>query len=316
MEFLPLTVLQILDCQVSQIKRERPGEVGLQVAAINCKPHNIHRAQRGHFLRSKLPPKKAVMEFKVSPDAVLPVGFYLRAEHFVPGQYLDLSGITKGKGFQGVMKRWGFKGGRASHGTSLAHRTPGSTGQHANPSKVFPGKKMPGRMGGKQRTSKNAFLWKIDTKNNLLYVKGQVPGAPNTIIRVKDAKNKLFPHIPPYPTYRRKPEEVLPEIITANSPKPLWFRKMMARRAAFADDLSKNTDDHPSAVQHLLNHMDAYPSYEKWKKGLLPPGPNPSPHPSCVSAGVRLELPWQKAFLKQFAELKEQQRARPSHMEP
>jgi large subunit ribosomal protein L3 len=93
-----------------------------------------------------------IREFRVSPDATVDVGTRLRAAHFVPGQLVDATGIGRGKGFAGVMKRWNFKGGRATHGNSLAHRAPGSTGQSQGPGKVFKGKKMPGRMGGKQVT--------------------------------------------------------------------------------------------------------------------------------------------------------------------
>lgn len=297
MEWLPLTVLQVVDCQVVQVKKERHNEyeeekVGLQVGAVDGKWRRLAKAQRGHFFHAGVNPKKVLMEFKISPDAVVPVGTELRAEHFVPGQLLDLTGKTKGKGFQGVMKRWGFSGGPASHGNSASHREPGSTGQHSIPSKVWKGKKMPGRMGNKYRTTKNLLLWKIDTKNNLLYVKGPVPGAPGSYIRVRDAKNKLHSLVPPYPTYMRQPEEVLPEVITANSPEPMWYKKMMARQAAFAEDLSKNTDDNQTAVQVVLAHKEAFPSYDKWKKGLLPPGPNPSKHHSCLSVGEPMEFPW------------------------
>jgi len=279
------------------VKREKHNEyederVALQVGAVNTLWKRLTKPQRGHCHHAGVPPKKVLMEFAISPDAILPPGTEQRAEHFYPGQLLDLTGKTKGKGFQGVMKRWGFSGQLASHGNSLSHRAPGSVGQHANPSKVWKGKKLPGRMGNKYRTVKNAFLWKIDTKHNLLYVKGPVPGAPGSYIRVRDAKNKLHQSIPPYPTYLRKEGELLPEIITANSPEPLWFKKMMARQAAFAEDPRKNLDDSPDAVKMILDHIKEFPSYDKWKKGLLPPGRSPSKHYSCASYGEKIEPAW------------------------
>jgi len=295
MQCLPTTVLQIVACQVVQVKREQHNvyeeeQIGIQVGAANTEWKRLDKSERGHFFRAGVPPKKVLMEFKVSPDAVLPIGLELRAEHFVPGQYLDITGKTKGKGFQGVMKRWGFSGGPASHGASLSHRTPGSIGQHSIPSKVWKGKKMPGRMGNKYRTVKNAFLWKIDTKQNLLYIRGAIPGPPGSFLRVRDAKNKLHELVPPYPTYIRQEGEVPPEVITANSPEPVWFKKMMARRAAFAEDPSKNLDDDQTAVQAILDHKEQFPSYDKWKKGLLPPGRSPSTHYSCRSFGESINL--------------------------
>lgn len=110
---------------------------------------------------------------------------------------MDVTGITIGKGFQGVMKKWGFKGGPASHGNSLAHRVPGSTGQNQNPGKVFKGKKMPGRMGGEQRTVQNAYVFKVDPARNLLYLKGMVPGHKGNFVLVKDAVKMGFEQQPP-----------------------------------------------------------------------------------------------------------------------
>ncbi|QHN91685.1 50S ribosomal protein-2 [Arachis hypogaea] len=118
--------------------------------------------------------KRKLRDFPVTEDALLPVGTSLNVRHFVPGQYVDITGITKGKGFQGGMKRHGFKGMLASHGASLSHRSIGSTGQRDAPGKVFKGKKMPGRMGGEQRTVKNVWVYKICPARNLMWVKGQL----------------------------------------------------------------------------------------------------------------------------------------------
>ncbi|KAL4585037.1 hypothetical protein LXL04_009650 [Taraxacum kok-saghyz] len=149
-----------------------------------------------------VPLKRKLREFPVTEDALLPLGTQIGVRHFVPGQYVDVTGITKGKGFQGAMKRWGFKGGPASHGASFSHRCPGSTGQRDAPGKVFKGKKMHGRMGGKQRTVKYGWVYKIDPARNLMWVRGQVPGNEGNFVFIKDAWYKK-PDVSmlPFPTY-------------------------------------------------------------------------------------------------------------------
>lgn len=119
------------------------------------------------------------------------IGAVISAAHFIPGQYIDVTAPSIGKGFQGAMKRWGFKGGRASHGTSLAHRAMGSTGQRQDPGRVFKGKKMPGRMGGKSVTVQNLKIMKVDSELNVLFVKGAVPGHDMQYVRVRDALKKM-----------------------------------------------------------------------------------------------------------------------------
>ncbi|KAL0388945.1 UNVERIFIED_CONTAM: 50S ribosomal protein L3-2, mitochondrial [Sesamum radiatum] len=142
--------------------------------------------------------KRKLTEFPVTEDALLPVGTSISVRHFVPGQYVDVTGITKGKGFQGGMKRWGFKGMPASHGASLSHRSIGSTGQRDAPGKVFKGKKMPGHMGVEQRTVKNVWIYKVDPARNLLWV----PGATGNFVFIKDAVyKKPDMSLLPFPTY-------------------------------------------------------------------------------------------------------------------
>jgi large subunit ribosomal protein L3 len=126
---MPLTVLWVDDCQVVQVKRpETDGYLALQLGCGAKRPKQVSGTLRGHFSTADVPIKRKVAEFRVTPDALLPVGFSLLASHFVAGQYVDVSGTSIGKGFQGVMKRWGFAGQPASHGNSLAHRGAGSTG--------------------------------------------------------------------------------------------------------------------------------------------------------------------------------------------
>ncbi|KAJ2932877.1 hypothetical protein H1R20_g4198, partial [Candolleomyces eurysporus] len=188
----PVTILQVEDCQVTaNIKTPKPDHSvyhAVQVAACNKNAKATTRQMLGHFSKAKVSPKRYVKEFPVSADAHIPVGTTLSAIHFVPGQYVDCVAKSIGKGFQGVMKRWGFHGLAASHGVSISHRSAGSTGNHQDPGRVFPGKKMAGRMGGTQVTVQNLAVVRVDSALNLIYVRGQVPGVDNAPVYVRDAK--------------------------------------------------------------------------------------------------------------------------------
>ncbi|KAG5181324.1 translation protein [Tribonema minus] len=204
-----VTVLHLDACQVTQVCREEThGYTAVQVGAGEAKPKNVRKSLAGLFAKAGVPPKRRLGEFRVTPDALLPVGFRLRAQHFVPGQLIDVRGTTKGKGFQGGMKRWNFKGQRASHGVSKTHRHIGSTGQCQDPGRVFKGKKMPGRMGGTAVTVQCLRILKLDTQRDLLFVKGHVPGPRGAFLRVQDAlKRAEFPAPPPFPSYAPPPHE-------------------------------------------------------------------------------------------------------------
>lgn len=148
--------------QVVQIKSEpSEGYTALQLGCGSKRDKQLNGRQLGHYRNAGVDNKRKLAEFRVSQDAMLPVGFELSAAHFVPGQFLDIAGMTIGKGFQGVMKRHGFKGQPASHGNSLAHRAPGGIGACQDPGKVWPGKKMPGRMGNKRRTVQSVWVYKV-----------------------------------------------------------------------------------------------------------------------------------------------------------
>lgn len=204
---VPATVLYVDANQVSMHVRheaaspEEEPYIAVQVAATDARENAVSAPVRGHLEKAGLGPKRVVREFRVSEDALVPLGTTLSAAHFVPGQDVDVRAITRGKGFAGVMKRHNFAGGNASHGASLAHRTPGSIGNNQDPGRVFPGKRMPGRMGGHYRTVQNVRVLRIDVKNELIFVKGQVPGPDGGVVVVRDALKSLVKNA--YYTYRK-----------------------------------------------------------------------------------------------------------------
>ena len=152
---------------------------------------NLKKPQAGHFLKFNLPPKRHLTEFPVTPENFLPVGYCLSPRHFQIGQFVDVQAISKGKGYQGTMKRWNFDGQGASHGNSVSHRHPGSIGNNEFPGKVFKGKKMAGQLGSESATILNQLVVKIDVERSLLFVKGNVPGGINTPVRIRDAVKKI-----------------------------------------------------------------------------------------------------------------------------
>tara|TARA_X000000950_G_scaffold13469_1_gene14537 strand:- start:3091 stop:3735 length:645 start_codon:yes stop_codon:yes gene_type:complete len=185
-----VTVLKVDDCIVSNVKTlNKDGYNAVQLASIETKKDisNIKKPQRKVFSSTNITPKKILKEFKVDNDNVLEVGTKLNVEHFKVNQFVDASSISIGKGFAGVMKRHNFGGLRASHGVSISHRSHGSTGQNQDPGRVFKGKKMAGRMGNKKVTKQNLKIVEIDNINNLLIVKGSVPGKKNSIVFLKDS---------------------------------------------------------------------------------------------------------------------------------
>jgi len=208
----PLTIIHIADNVVVQVKtEEKEGYDALQVGAVNMKLKHTTKPLMGHFAKVDVLPKRKLVEFPVTKDCMLPVGTVLHAMHYMPTQRINVQGTSKGKGFQGGMKRWGFGGQPATHGVSLAHRSIGSTGQRQDPGKVFKGKKMPGRMGGERIFMYNSRVFKVDPYNNLIYVTGSVPGGKNSVLEITDSpKNTYYVETPPYPTYYPKEGEKLP----------------------------------------------------------------------------------------------------------
>ncbi|MFQ5959335.1 MAG: 50S ribosomal protein L3 [Alphaproteobacteria bacterium] len=197
---VPVTVLRMDACQVVATRTlDRDGYTAVQVGVGRAKVKNVTKPMRGHFAKARVEPKRRLAAFRVSPDALLDVGATISPDHFVTGQYVDVAGTSIGKGFAGVMKRHNFSGQRASHGVSLAHRKPGSTGQCQDPGKVFKGKKMPGHMGARRVTVQNLEVVEIDNDRGVILVKGGVPGAKGGYVLVTDAKKHPLPEGAPYP---------------------------------------------------------------------------------------------------------------------
>jgi large subunit ribosomal protein L3 len=197
-EHVPVTVLKVDQCQVVGHRTvEANGYVALQLGAGSRKPKNVTRAERGHFAKVEVEPKRKLVEFRVSDDAVIPVGAELTADHFVAGQRVDVTGTSTGKGFAGAMKRWNFGGLRATHGVSISHRSHGSTGGRQDPGKVFKNKKMAGHLGDERVTTQNLKVVSTDPERGLILVEGAVPGVKGGWILVRDAvKTKLPDGIP------------------------------------------------------------------------------------------------------------------------
>ena len=224
---------------MAQVKTEETdGYTAIQVASGWIHPKNQSKPVLGHLKKHGIPQaKRHLQEFRVTPDALIAPGTELTADHYLVGQLVDVcansyvvpllhvlsllihTGNRRGKGFQGPMKRWGFKGGSASHGNSKAHRSHGGMGGCQDPGKVWKGKKMAGHMGAKRTTVKNLLVYKVDSVHNLVYIKGAVPGPAQGWVRLTDAKNKKFTEAPPFPTYQRTPGEELKEKVLF-VPKP------------------------------------------------------------------------------------------------
>src|SRR5450432_1715279 len=197
---VPVTVLSLEGCQVTaQRTKDKDGYVALQLGAGAKKAKNTSKAERGHFAKALVEPKRHVVEFRVSEDNLIDVGAEFTADHFMAGQKVDVSGLTVGKGFAGAMKRWNFKGLRATHGVSVSHRSHGSTGQRQDPGKVFKGKKMAGHMGQENVTTLNLTVFRVDVERGLILIKGAVPGTEGTFVKIRDSIKKAPPQGLPTP---------------------------------------------------------------------------------------------------------------------
>jgi large subunit ribosomal protein L3 len=211
---IPVTVLKVDECQVVSVRtEEKDGYTAVQLGAGKAKVKRTSKANRGHFAKTKVEPKKKLAEFRVSNANVPEIGAELGANHFIKGQLVDVTGTSIGKGFAGAMKRHNFGGLRATHGVSVSHRSHGSTGQRQDPGKVFKGKKMAGHMGDVRVTTQNLEVVDVDLIDNLILVKGAVPGAQNGWVLVTDAVKKPMPKDVPLPAGLKsdaKPQEQAP----------------------------------------------------------------------------------------------------------
>ncbi len=206
-EHVPATVLRLANCQViAHRTKDRDGYVALQLGAGPRKAGNVSKAERGHFAAAKVEPKRKLAEFRVEEKELIPVGAEITADHFVVGQYVDVTGTSIGKGFAGPMKRWNFGGLRASHGVSISHRSHGSTGGRQDPGKTFKNKKMAGHMGVERVTTLNLKVVMTDVERGLVYVEGAVPGHKGGWIMLRDAIKKALPKEIPTPGKFRLPE--------------------------------------------------------------------------------------------------------------
>lgn len=197
---VPVTVLYLDEVQVVDARtNERDGYTALQLGYGKAKVKNVSKPNRGHFARVKVEPKQKLVEFRVTEDAVVEAGARLTAAHFVVGQKVDVTGISKGKGFAGGMKRWNFKGLEATHGVSISHRSHGSTGNRQDPGKTFKNKKMAGHLGSERVTTQNLEVAAVDVEKNLIMIKGAVPGAKNGFVLLRDAIKKPRHADAPFP---------------------------------------------------------------------------------------------------------------------
>jgi large subunit ribosomal protein L3 len=202
---IPVSVLKIENCQVIAVRtQEKDGYTAVQLGVGIAKTKNVSKPQRGHFAKAKVEPKARLAEFRVSEEALLEVGAEITAAHFVAGQYVDVVGISIGKGFAGAMKRHNFAGLRASHGVSVSHRSHGSTGQRQSPGKMFKNKKMAGHLGAERVTTQSLKVMAADAERGVLMIKGSVPGSPGGFVLVKDAAKRRAPEGLPFPAALRQ----------------------------------------------------------------------------------------------------------------
>jgi len=197
---VPVTVLKLDNCQVVGVRtKDKNGYTAVQLGVGSAKTKKVSKAMRGVFAQAKVEPKKKMVEFRVSDNALLEIGTELSVSHFVPGQYVDVTSTSIGKGFAGVMKRHNFHGLRATHGVSVSHRSHGSTGQRQDPGRVFKGKKMAGHMGDRQVTTLNLKVVAIDPEMELILVCGAVPGSEGAYVEIRDAVKRPLPKDAPMP---------------------------------------------------------------------------------------------------------------------
>jgi large subunit ribosomal protein L3 len=240
---VPVTVLSLEGCQVvGQRTAEKDGYVALQLGAGAKKAKNTSKAMRGHFAKAQVEPKRTVAEFRVSEDNLIEVGAEITADHFVPGQKIDVTGATVGKGFAGAMKRWNFGGLRATHGVSVSHRSHGSTGNRQDPGRTFPGKKMAGHLGQETVTTLNLTVWRVDAERGLILVRGAVPGTEGSFVKIRDAVKAALPKDAPKPgAFRTAGQEAA--AAAAEEEAPAAAQEAAVTEAPAAEEAPKSEGD-------------------------------------------------------------------------
>lgn len=185
---IPVTLIEATPNRITQVKTvETDGYTAVQVTAGHKRASLVNKPEAGHLAKAKVEAGRGLWELRVDDLGDLAVGGEVKADIFQVGQLVDVQGVTKGKGFQGTVKRWNFSMGDATHGNSLSHRTPGSLGQRQSPGRVFPGKKMAGHMGAVRQSTQNLEVVRVDAERGLIAVKGAVPGAPGGDVIVRPA---------------------------------------------------------------------------------------------------------------------------------
>jgi large subunit ribosomal protein L3 len=218
-EHVPVTVLRLANCQVvAHRSRDKDGYIALQLGSGTRRPGRMTKAERGHFAATQVEPKRKLAEFRVEESDLIPIGAEITADHFTVGQFVDVTGISIGKGFAGPMKRWNFGGLRASHGVSISHRSHGSTGGRQDPGKTFKNKKMAGHMGVERVTTLNLKVVQTDVERGLILVEGAVPGHKGGWITLRDAVKKRLPDGAPKPGKFRLPTSATPGSDAAAAP--------------------------------------------------------------------------------------------------
>jgi large subunit ribosomal protein L3 len=205
---VPVTVLKLDGCQVVATRsEEKDGYTAVQLGSGYAKPKRLTKADRGQFAKAEVEPKKKLAEFRVDADNLLAIGDVILADHFVPGQKVDVTGVTIGRGFTGAMKRWNFRGLEATHGVSISHRSLGGTGGRQDPGKTFKNKKMHGHYGVDRITTQNVEVAKIDVERGLIMVRGSVPGSKGGWVFIRDAVKRDLPKEAPTPASVKKKAE-------------------------------------------------------------------------------------------------------------
>ena len=246
---VPVTVLHVDKLQVvAQRTDDNDGYTAVQLGAGASKARRTGAPMRGHFAKAGVEPKRRVAEFRVSPENLIEIGAEITADHFVPGQRVDVSGTSIGKGFAGPMKRHNFRGLGASHGVSVKHRAHGSTGQCQEPGRVFKNKKMAGQMGNARVTTQNLEVVSTDADRGLIMVKGAVPGSKGGWVTVRDAAKKTLPEGVSFPAALRPVEVTAPEPVQVSEEESAAVDEIVAADAGAAERADGGSAEDVAAV--------------------------------------------------------------------